>query len=215
MLILLFKGYHISQHFPAHMNCVTLSRQFYYFFHFILLDPKDPIKNCPLSPCLHEQIQPRIFLCLYFRFLTFSYFFHSISHIPSYPCCMVLSIRELWFFCVCNSVFLLHNIFSCPGQLNRWPCQWVSRSDFWFQLRDFCETFERLLRDFWETFRILWETFGRLFRHFWDTFETLLRLFGDFWETEEWPGQHSQFSRCFLYNTETIQLQRIHIWVAN
>ena len=28
-------------------------------------------------------------------------------------------------------------LFSCPGQLNRWPCQsvseWVSESDFWFQ----------------------------------------------------------------------------------
>ena len=23
------------------------------------------------------------------------------------------------------------NIFSCPGQLNRWHCQWVIKSDFW------------------------------------------------------------------------------------
>ena len=76
------------------------------------------------------------------------------------------------------------NLFTCPGQLNRWPCHWVSRSDFWFQLRDFCETFERLLRDFWETFETLlrdfWETFGRLL---WDFWETIERRLWDFWET--------------------------------
>ena len=78
----------------------------------------------------------------------------------------------------------LCNLFSCQGQLNRWPCHWVSRSDFWFQLRDFCETFERLLRDFWETFETLlrdfWETFGRLL---WDFWETIERRLWDFWET--------------------------------
>ena len=24
-------------------------------------------------------------------------------------------------------------LFSCPGQLNRWHCQWVIKSDFWFE----------------------------------------------------------------------------------
>ena len=58
----------------------------------------------------------------------------------------------------------------------------------WETLRDFWETFERLLRESWENFERLLKTFERLLRGFWET-ET---------ETEEWPGQHSQFLRCFL-----------------
>ena len=55
----------------------------------------------------------------------------------------------------------------------------------------------RLLRDFWETFE-------GLLRDFWETFERLLR---DFWDSDldgwltvrEWPAQHSQILRCFLF----------------
>ena len=40
--------------------------------------------------------------------------------------------------CFCKQQLLLScTFFSCPGQLNRWPCHWVSQSvsqsDFWFQ----------------------------------------------------------------------------------
>ena len=47
-------------------------------------------------------------------------------------------------------------LFSCPGQLNRWPCHSVSQWRFdWETFERFWETFERLLRDFWETFERL------------------------------------------------------------
>ena len=29
--------------------------------------------------------------------------------------------------------FCCTSLHSCPGQLNRWPCHWLSESDFWFQ----------------------------------------------------------------------------------
>ena len=37
-------------------------------------------------------------------------------------CLQSISWQELWQQSVCQ---ILH-LFSCPGQLNRWPCQWVS-----------------------------------------------------------------------------------------
>ena len=46
-------------------------------------------------------------------------------------------------------------VFSCPGQLNRWHCQSLIKSDRLL----ISATFERLLSDFWETFERLLRDF--------------------------------------------------------
>ena len=67
-------------------------------------------------------------------------------------------------------------IFSCPGQLNRWPCHSLSEC----------------VRDFW--FQQLQSTS----RH-WLQWLQRQRFRDSETETEtEWPGQHTQFLRCLF-----------------
>ena len=119
------------------------------------------------------------------------------------------------------------NIFSCPEQLNRWPCHWLN---FFLQFWHFLTTLTTFdnFWEFWQFLRVLtifesFDNFWQFFDIFWQ-FLTILTIFWSFLQFSTMStfeilitiltienlndnlcyltincdtGQHFQFLRCF------------------
>jgi len=115
------------------------------------------------------------------------------------------------FQCLCQ--LLINHLFSCPKQLNRWPCHslthWLTHSLTDWQYFYFWHT-KSDPRDLWplrhfirvmrkHDLKIVWNFFGTFEELFWNFFGTFLELFWNFFAYLSGPIVHFWQIR-FFYN---------------